>query len=89
MIKADRVSCLSLDPAVPEPADQGEAAVAVPPATKMKKSFASFFKHDTVTSTIHTKRERIENELTSYLQSVVRRVMLTHLNGGRKLPFHH
>lgn len=58
------------DPAVPEPAEQGEAAVAVPPATKKKKSLASFFKHDTVTSTTHIKRERIENELTSYLQSV-------------------
>lgn len=49
------------DPAVPEPADQGEAAVAVPPTTKKKKSLASFFKHDTVTNTTHTKRERIEN----------------------------
>lgn len=56
------------DPAVPEPADQGEAAVAVPPATKKKKSLASFFKHSTTTSTTLT-REAIENELSSYLQS--------------------
>ncbi|CAM4494650.1 unnamed protein product [Leuciscus chuanchicus] len=50
-------------PTVPEPAD-GEAAVA-PKA----KRLASFFKQHTATTTAPTKREAIENELSSYLQS--------------------
>lgn len=51
-------------PTVPEPAD-GEAAVA-PKA----KTLASFFKQRTATTTAPpTKREAIENELSSYLQS--------------------
>ncbi len=54
----DQASCLSElpDPAVPQPADQGEAAVAVPPTAKKKKSLASFFEHGTPTSTTHTHR---------------------------------
>ncbi|XP_059371308.1 E3 SUMO-protein ligase ZBED1-like [Carassius carassius] len=54
--------CLCV-PTVPEPAD-GEAAVA-PKA----KRLASFFKKRTATTTAPTKREAIENELSSYLQS--------------------
>ncbi len=53
-------------PTVPEPADQ---EAAVPPAAKKKKSLASFFKQSTATNTTLTKKESIENELSSYLQS--------------------
>ena len=65
----DQASCLS-DPAVPPPADQGEAAVAVPPTAKKKKSLASFFEHGTPTSTTQTQTGAVENELSSYLLSL-------------------
>ena len=53
---SDQASCLSElpDPAVTEPADQGEAAVAVPLTAKKKKSLASFFEHSTPTTTSTT-----------------------------------
>ncbi|CAM4568501.1 unnamed protein product [Leuciscus chuanchicus] len=60
---ADQSSCQPPYLRVPEPAD-GEAAVA-PKA----KRLASFFKQRTATTTAPTKREAIENELSSYLQS--------------------
>lgn len=66
MLLADQSSCQPpclCVPTVPEPAD-GEAAVA-PKA----KRLASFFKKRTATTTAPTKREAIENELSSYLQS--------------------
>lgn len=58
-------------PAVTEPADRGEAAVAVPPTAKKKKSLASFFEHSTpTTSTTRTQKDAVETELLSYLLSV-------------------
>ncbi|XP_076734617.1 E3 SUMO-protein ligase ZBED1-like [Maylandia zebra] len=63
-------TCLSelTDPAVPESADQEEAAVGH--TAKKKRSLASFFQHSTATNTGFTKREAIENEFSSYLLSV-------------------
>lgn len=55
---------------LPNPTDQGEAEVAVPPDAKKKKSLASFFKESPATCTKLTERETVEHELSSYLQSV-------------------
>ena len=72
-LPSDQVSCLSElpDPAVTEPADQSEAAVAVPPTAKRKISLASFFEHSTpTTSTTRTQKDAVETDLSSYLLSV-------------------
>lgn len=68
---ADQGRCQP-DPAVPTvamPTDQVE--IMPPPAKKKEKSLACFFKQSTATtiSTL-TRREAIETELSSYLQSV-------------------
>lgn len=72
-LPSDQARCLSElpDPPVTEPADRGEAAVAVPPTAKKKKSLASFFEHSTpTTSTTRTQKDAVETELLSYLLSV-------------------
>lgn len=53
-------------PTAPKPADQEAAG----PPTAKKKSLASFFKQSTAINPILTQRQTIENELSSYLQSV-------------------
>lgn len=61
-LPSDQARCLSElpDPPVTEPADRGEAAIAVPPTAKKKKSLASFFEHSTpTTSTTRTQKDAV------------------------------
>ncbi|KAJ8369457.1 hypothetical protein SKAU_G00094850 [Synaphobranchus kaupii] len=66
---ADQSSCQPPYPCVPTVSEPADLEAAVAPKAK-KKTLASFFKqHTTTTSTAPTKKEAIQNELSSYLQS--------------------
>lgn len=67
----DQESSAGVDKAVPQSAQVSAIADPVPPIAKKKKTLASFFVQDaTPYSSSFTPRESIENELSSYLQSV-------------------
>lgn len=66
----DQGSSADVDKAVSQSTQQSAIAGPVPPITKKKKTLVSFFVQDATPYSSFTPRESIENELSSYLQSV-------------------